>query len=190
MNFLGHSFFKEGSSLFLLGNVCGDFYKGLPHTLSLPEEMIEGIKFHRRLDSLTDSTSAVEKAKRALSAYGLYSGIIVDIYYDHFLSKNWKLLKGESLELHCEYLYSELSKNVEYIPAKSRTVVDHMIEENWFENYGDLEFIEKTLSRISRRISRENNVDKSIHNLRDNYSFFQENFFEFWRELEDKINKL
>lgn len=190
MNFLGHSFFKGRSSLFLMGNICGDFYKGLPHSLSLPEEMIEGIKFHRKLDSLTDSTSAVAKAKKELSQYGLYSGIIVDIYYDHFLAKNWQLLKGETLQLHCEFIYSELSKNSKYIPLRSRGVIDHMIEEDWFKNYEDLDFIKKTLLRISRRISRENNVKESIENLKDNYDFFQKNFFEFWRELNDKVNKL
>jgi len=190
MNFLGHSFFKGSSSLFLMGNICGDFYKGLPHSLPLPEEMIEGIKFHRKLDSLTDSTSAVARAKKELSQYGLYSGIIVDIYYDHFLAKNWLLIKGESLDLHCEHIYSELSKNSEYIPSRSKSVIDHMIQEDWFKNYGDLDFIEKTLFRISRRISRKNNVKESIDNLKNNYDFFQKNFFEFWRELDDKINKL
>jgi len=190
MNFLGHSFFKEGSSLFLLGNICGDFYKGLPASLLLPKEMIEGIKFHRKLDSLTDSTTAVSRAKKSLPEYGLYSGIIIDIYYDHFLAKNWMTLKNESLDLHCGYVYSELLKHSEYIPLKSRKIIDHMIDEDWFKNYKDLDFIEKTLSRISKRISRENNVEKSIDNLRNNYDFFQENFFEFWSELNNKINKL
>ena len=96
MNFLGHSCFKGNSDLFLIGNVCGDFYKGLPTSLSLPFDMVEGIKFHRRLDSLTDSASAAEVARRKLSKYGLFSGIIVDIFYDHFLAVNWHKINGTS----------------------------------------------------------------------------------------------
>jgi len=187
MNFLGHSYFKGNSPLFLTGNLCGDFYKGLPSSLNLPEEMVEGIKFHRKLDILTDSTLAVSEAKKKLLEYGLFSGIIIDIFYDHFLAVNWRSITGTSIDDHSHYVYSVVKRNSHLIPEKSKGAVTHMIEEDWFKSYQSIDFIEMTLNRISRRISRENNLSLSISSLKDNYNFFQENFFQFWDEINDNI---
>lgn len=190
MNFLGHSYFKGSSPLFLVGNVCGDFYKGLPKKLDLPAEMIEGVKFHRRLDIVTDSTSAVAKAKLQLSKYGRYSGIILDIFYDHFLAVNWKKLHDLPLEIYSKEVYIAITDSYQYIPLKSRKAVDHMIGEDWFISYRDLDFLYKTLKRVSNRISKENNIEDSIYDLKNNYDFFQKNFFEFWNELNKSIIKV
>lgn len=190
MNFLGHSYFKGCSSLFLVGNVCGDFYKGLPEKLELPSEMIEGIKFHRRLDRVTDSTLSVAKAKLQLLKYGRYSGIIVDIFYDHFLATNWNKLHDLPLEIYSKKVYSDITDAYQYIPLKSRVAIDRMIEEDWFSSYKDLDFLHKTLKRVSSRISKANNIEDSIYDLKDNYDFFKNNFFEFWSEINKNINKV
>lgn len=190
MNFLGHSYFSGYSSLFLVGNVCGDFYKGLPEKLELPSEMIEGIKFHRRLDSITDSTLSVAKAKLELLKYGRYSGIIVDIFYDHFLATNWNKLHDLPLEIYSKKVYTDITDAYQYIPLKSRIAIDRMIEEDWFSSYKDLDFLHKTLKRVSSRISKENNIEDSIYDLKTNYDFFKKNFFEFWSEINKNINKV
>ena len=190
MNFLGHSYFKGSSTLFLVGNICGDFYKGSPTSFSLPDDMVEGIKFHRKLDILTDSSSAVGRAKKKLSKYGIFSGIIVDIFYDHFLAVNLHKINGFPLGVHTSSVYSLLLENSYYIPLKSKSVIMHMIEEDWFGNYRDIEFIEKTLRRVSKRISRKNEIFLSVNELQENYDFFQENFLEFWDEINNKIKKL
>lgn len=187
MNFLGHSLFSKTSPLFLLGNVCGDFYKGRVDTLHLPEEVIEGIRFHRSLDSLTDSTEAFREAREKLSDYGLYSGIIVDIFYDHFLSLLWEEVSDTSLRKHCEYTYSVLEDHRDLIPEKSLSIIDHMREEDWFSSYRELPFIEKTLKRISRRISKDIDLSHSVRVLEGDYSFFKGNFYKFIREINSHI---
>ena len=67
----------------------GDFVKGSDYE-NYPIEIKNGILLHRQIDSFTDAHPIVLKSKKRLHThYGHYSGIVVDIFYDHFLAKNW-----------------------------------------------------------------------------------------------------
>jgi len=66
--------------------------------LDYPEEIKKGILLHRYIDTFTDANETFRISKHRLhKRYGHYSGVIVDILYDHFLAKNWTKYSDESL---------------------------------------------------------------------------------------------
>ncbi len=54
-----------------------------------PEIIRAGIKLHRLIDEFTDTHPAVEVSKaRIRDKYRKYSGVVVYMYFDHFLAAN------------------------------------------------------------------------------------------------------
>ena len=72
----------------VIGNFIADGIKGKKY-LEYPAAIQKGILLHRAIDSYTDSHPVVRQSSKRLHAnYGHYSGVIVDILYDHFLASN------------------------------------------------------------------------------------------------------
>ena len=53
MNFLGHLYLSKKNADFLIGNFIADEIKGKKY-LSYPNEIQNGILFHRKVDTFTD----------------------------------------------------------------------------------------------------------------------------------------
>jgi acyl carrier protein phosphodiesterase len=98
MNFLAHIYLSGNDNLLKIGNFMADSIRG-NHYLDYPDSLRKGILLHRHIDTFTDSHPIYRKSKHRLhSKYGHYSGVIMDIVYDHFLSKNWSVYSNEKLE--------------------------------------------------------------------------------------------
>lgn len=137
----------------MLGNFMGDFVKGNQYN-NYPEEVRKGILLHRKIDAFVDKHPIHKKTRdRLRTKYGLYSGIVVDIIYDHFLSKYW--LKYHSLPLH-EYtasVYSYLQNNIWQLPQRLQGMVPVLIKNDWLQLYGSVEGIERVIYGMSKRTS-------------------------------------
>lgn len=188
MNFLGHSYFKGQSDLFLIGNICGDFFKGNPQYMKLPKELIDGIIFHRTLDQITDSSKAFKDGKDKLIDFFPYSGVILDIYYDHFFAKNWDILSSITLAEHSHTTYTLLNSKLEYIPDNYIKAIRRMNEEDWFTSYKNIDFIELTLKRLSSRTYKKIDLSSSISLLINQYNFFENNFFDLLNEVSKSLS--
>ena len=89
MNFLAHIYLSGDSRELLIGNFIGDYVKGKDYE-KYPPAIQDGILLHRKIDWFTDDHSITKKAKKLVRGqYGLYAGIVIDIFYDHYLSANW-----------------------------------------------------------------------------------------------------
>ena len=89
MNYLAHLFLSEGTPESLIGNLLGDFVKGTAVNL-YSEEIRKGIDLHRKVDSYTDSHAIVRSSKSLVSSHRRrFAGVLIDVFYDHFLVKNW-----------------------------------------------------------------------------------------------------
>ena len=88
MNYLAHIYLSNEEEEITLGNFIADGVKGKKY-IQFPSGIQQGILLHRAIDSFTDTHPIVRKStKRLHKKYGHYSGVIVDILYDHF---NYKL---------------------------------------------------------------------------------------------------
>jgi acyl carrier protein phosphodiesterase len=194
MNFLAHIYLSGDSDLIKIGNFMADGVRGNKH-LELHSEIQKGIILHRFIDVFTDAHPVFRQStKRLHSNYHHFSGVIVDVFYDHFLSKNWNLYSDEKLEDYVANFYKSLDANHNLLTEKTLLMKPYMIQQNWLLSYQTIEGIEKILSQMDNRIKRESNIRLSVQELRLFYKEFEADFRIFFEDLRihssEKLNKL
>jgi len=176
MNYLAHIFLSRGQPDIMIGNFIADSIKGSKHD-SYPAEIQKGILLHRQIDTTTDAHPAFRQStKRLHKNYGHYSGIIVDIFYDHFLAKNWSEYSDIPLADYIQSFYKLLRDNFEILPANIQKMVPIMMEGNWLLIYADLEGIDRVLAGMNRRTKNRSGMDKAGQELKEFYTLFEADF--------------
>ncbi|MCK5774848.1 MAG: DUF479 domain-containing protein, partial [Bacteroidales bacterium] len=90
MNFLAHIYLSGKNKDIALGNLIGDMVKGRSYE-KYEQDIRIGLLLHRAIDDFTDKHELFLKSKRLLSQdFNRYAGIVLDIYYDHFLATHWR----------------------------------------------------------------------------------------------------
>ncbi len=173
----------------MLGNLLGDFVKG--NALGrFPPEVFEGIMNHRMVDLLTDSNSIVSSSRKLISkSRSRFSGVIIDIVYDHFLFRNWRLYSGIEVGEFIKTIYGNLSKHAVNMPPRAEFVIVKMIEEDWLNAYGTLEGIDTTFRRMSKRLRRENTLSSAVEELEVHYDVLSSHFLLFFPQLINQMCK-
>jgi acyl carrier protein phosphodiesterase len=183
MNYLAHGYLADTSEQFLIGSFMGDFVKGQIGNQYSPEIM-RGIMFHRKIDIFADRHEITLSSRNLFSQKTRrFAGIILDICYDHFLSKNWADYSDKTLPIFIDQVYDLLHKYREILPQRLKTVLPHMVHQNWLGTYLTLEGVEVTLNRISKRISRKNSLDGAMAEIRLHYDALENNFLAFFPDL-------
>lgn len=183
MNFLAHIYLSSDNELLTIGNFAGDGVKGTHYT-QFPLAMQAGIQLHREIDTFTDAHPIFRKStKRLHEAYGHYSGIIVDIFYDHFLAKNWEVYSEIPLDEYIQNFYHSLNTNFNVLPDRFKNLVPIMIDGNWLLSYASLEGIQSVLNGMNRRTKGRSKMNEATKELEMNYTDFEADFTEFFSEL-------
>ena len=183
MNFLAHIYLSGDNDLMKIGNFMADGIHG-KHFDTFPMEIQKGIILHRSIDTFTDTHPIFRQSTKRLHAnYHHYSGIIVDIFYDHFLAKNWNKYSDEKLEDYVEHFYRSLNDNYEFLNEKTQKILPYLIQQNWLLSYQTIEGIENVLVKMDNRMKRDSNMRFSVTELRTYYSEFEEEFTTFFEEL-------
>ena len=180
MNFLAHILLSGDSEDIQLGNFIGDYVKGKDY-LKYPDLIRKGILLHRAIDYFTDPHPVVQRSKAHLSnRYHKFSGIIVDIFYDHFLSVEWNRYSSVPLQEYIHNFYLRASLHFSKFPPLVKRFLPFFIINNWLESYQTVEGIESVLYRMSRRTSLPDEAQYAIHELVREYEAFREEFLEFF----------
>ncbi len=183
MNFLAHIYLSGDSDLIKIGNFMADGVRGNKH-LELHSEIQKGIILHRTIDTFTDAHPLFRKSTKRLHAnYHHFSGVIVDVFFDHFLAKNWDLYSDEKLEDYVANFYDSLNTNHDLLTEKAQMMKPYMIQQNWLLSYKTIDGIEKILSQMDNRIKRESNMRFSVQELRLFYKEFEDDFTIFFNDL-------
>lgn len=176
MNFLAHIYLSGDSEEILVGNFIADFIRGNRYG-QYSDEIIRGIHLHRGIDHFTDQHATVRKGiKRLRPLYGKYSSVLIDIFYDHFLAKNWDTYHDHSLEEHANYVYGVFSKYKNQMPERIQSFLPSMIQHNWLVNYGKFYGIERSLQSISKRAKFSNNMANAVDALKKDYKHLDKEF--------------
>ena len=183
MNFLAHIYLSDDNENIQLGNFFADSVKGKNY-LNYPLEIQKGILLHRFIDTFTDDHEMVRKSKKRLDPkYGLYKGIIIDIFFDHFLAKNWMKYSKRSLRDFTQQFYRNLERNFDLLPEKTKGMVPFLIDQNWLESYAKIEGIEAVLKGMDRRTQNKSKMDMAMTDLHLYYDEFEEDFSKFFPDL-------
>lgn len=190
MNFLAHVFLSGDNPQLMIGNFIADFVKGRSLSDRYSAEIVRGIELHRAIDEFTDQHIVVQRSKdRLRPKYRHYSGVIVDMYYDHFLSKNWADFHPISLDDFAQRFYALLKANKSILPEDVQRMMPYMIRGNWFLNYGYKEGIHRALSGMSRRTPYDSKMDEAVLDLSKHYALFENEFREFFPILKSFSEK-
>ena len=180
MNFLAHTYLSGGNEEIIVGNFMGDYVKGKNYLL-FPEQVKKGILIHRDIDTFTDMHEVTRRGKQRLaSRYHKYAGIIIDIFYDHFLASLWNSYSTLPLSEFVSRTYDLLKRNYKVLPDSIKRWFPTFLENNWMMAYTNVEGIELVLERMSANTSLPNHSAFAVDVLRNQYSVFMEDFLEFF----------
>ncbi len=183
MNYLAHVYLSGENEETLIGNFIADHVKGKA-ILGFSEGIKAGIKLHREIDRFTDSHPQFLKSKKRLARnYRKYAGVIVDMFYDHFLAANWQVYSNEGLEAFTHRVYRILMKKYLILPTKTKYILPFMAKSNWLMNYGNLEGLHRALSGIAKRTPFESGMENATGDLKNDYGLYEEEFREFFPEV-------
>jgi acyl carrier protein phosphodiesterase len=189
MNFLAHIYLSDNNDFIKIGNFMADGIRGNDY-LNYPDEIKKGIILHRYIDTFTDANEIFRISKHRLhERYGHYSGVIVDILYDHFLAKNWTKYSDESLTSFVYRFYQSLEDNYVILTPKTQRILPIMIEQNWLESYASIEGISKILYQMDYRTKFKSKMQFAVEELEAFYSDFENEFTLFFEELRNHVKE-
>lgn len=183
MNYLAHALLAGPAPGDRCGGVAGDFVKGLLPG-ELPASLAAGVVLHRRIDSFADGHSAFRASRARVSGERRrLSGVMVDLFYDHFLAVHWRSFCGIPLEQYVCELYAELNGHTAFLPARFGEVLVLMEGNNWLLNYRSVAAIAAALDRMAQhRLRRPNNLAGAGEELVKNYAGYEIDFLAFFPE--------
>lgn len=183
MNYLAHIYLSRDDELISIGNFMADHVKGSKYK-AYDIGLQKGILLHRQIDSFTDAHQIARTSKRRLDdRYGLYRGVIIDIFYDHMLAKNWQLYSDVTLADYTQLFYKRLNLHYHVLPEKVKYMSEYLIKDDWLLSYAQIDGIQKVLDGMNRRTGGRSNMNLAIRDLEEHYDQFENDFSLFFEEL-------
>jgi acyl carrier protein phosphodiesterase len=184
MNFLAHIYLSGENDLLKIGNFMADSIHGNRYE-EYQTDIKKGILLHRFIDSFTDAHPIYRKSKHRLhEKYGHYSGVIMDMFYDHFLAKNWTAYSNVSLEEYAARFYELLQTNFELLTEKVQGMYPYMVSRNWLVSYASISGLEVILFQMDHRTKNRVHMQNAIQELQLFYAEFESEFTQFFEALE------
>lgn len=185
MNFLAHAYLAHPSVPLVVGNFIGDFVKGKQMN-HYSDEISEGILMHREIDTFTDNHPVFKQSRnRIRKRYNHYSGVIMDIFYDHFLASNWLDYSEIPLSQFTGKIYGIIQDHEHIMPEKAKYMLPYMIEYNWLLNYASVEGIDRSLKGLSRRTAFRSGMEHAAKDLVRHYDDLENDFRLFFPDIVD-----
>jgi acyl carrier protein phosphodiesterase len=183
VNFLAHLFLSNGAPELLVGNLLGDFVKGRLDG-RFPPGIKQGILLHREIDSFTGQNGHFLRSKRRLDqSFGHYRGVLVDLFYDHFLAANWEDYADVPYCVFISDTWRVLCEHKEFLPDKLHRIIPLMFRD-WLPLYSDIGGIAAILHRMSlSRLKRANRLGEGDEALSRHYGGLYDDFQRFLPEL-------
>jgi len=187
LNYLVHLYLAGEDPELQLGSLMGDFVKGrIP--AEYPEKMALGLHLHRRIDSLAQNSPHTRQSRQRLHPkYSHGRGIIIDIFYDHFLASSWQDYSRVSLENYAAKFYRLLQTSHNQLPPDLQQVVPRMIEYNWLVSYQQRAVVGRALHKISQRLSRPLPLAEGVADLALHEALFNQDFRGFMTEATEFV---
>ncbi len=180
MNFLAHTYLSGCNEQIIVGNFMGDYVKGRYYG-HYPELVQKGIRIHRDIDYFTDMHEITRRNKqRVAPRYHKYAGIIIDIFYDHYLASLWDRFSDLPLSEFVKRTYDLLKRNYKELPDPIKRWFPTFLENNWMMAYQSVDGIELVLEKMAANTSLPDHSAYAVEVLSEQYEAFKEDFLEFF----------
>ena len=182
MNFLAHLYLAGDDEGLIVGNLMGDFVKGRLKG-DYPAAVERGIALHRRIDSFTGTNPHFLMSKRRIDvSFGHYRGVMVDLFYDHFLARHWGEYSDTDLSGFLNKMLRVAEKHHPLLPDRLSRFIPYIFAE-LLPSYLEISGIGRALERMSARSGRRNRLGEGANELKMNYEMLREDFRLFFPEL-------
>ena len=183
MNHLAHIFLAGPHAQAQLGGLLGDFWRGAPDP-EWPPAVRAGVGLHRKIDVYTDSHPFVVEARRLFVApLRRYAGILLDMYFDHALARDWSRYSDESLAALSTHMLDLVAANATQLPPDLLRFAHYMRNHGLFVGYAQRATIEQALVGISGRLRRANPLAEAGPELWQRTNALDETFARFFPDL-------
>ncbi|PLX22702.1 MAG: DUF479 domain-containing protein [Salinivirgaceae bacterium] len=183
MNYLAHLYLSGNDHQLIVGNFIGDAVKGKLF-MSYPDRIKEGILLHRSIDSYTDNHPIVKEAKLFFkNSYEKYSGVAVDMLFDHYLASNWKDFHKEPLASYVNVINRVLLSFFEYMPYRIQLMMPFWVKHRWPELYETKTGLYRVLNGMTYYTSMPKKVAMFQDVLSDNYLKLKDLFYLFFEDV-------
>ena len=188
MNYLAHLYLSHHDVGLLVGNFIGDHVANKDLAV-LPQSICSGVEMHRAIDQFTDTHPITRQLRSSLfDDYRHRSRVIVDLFYDHFLAKHWNIFSAMPLPEYALHCYKVLKSFEEYLPESSSRYLEAMHRYRWLEAYQTIDGLESILILMSQRTRYSSNLETGGKMLLDQYSLYENYFFEFFPDLKNHVS--
>ena len=189
MNYLAHLHLSGESEKMLVGNFIGDYIKGNKYLL-YEDEIARGILLHRHIDSFTDAHPLQREARLLFRPeFGLYSGIVVDFIYDHFLARNWDHYSPLRLPVFAKRVHAILLSHFSSLPLRVQGFLPFLIQHKRLVSYASVDGIIQSLKIMGKHSSLPSKSEEVERILLENYTELEINFEAFFTELLDFVSE-
>ena len=186
MNFLAHAFLAGNVETDRVGGVLGDFVKG-PLPAGLPPKLAAGVALHRAIDSFAERHPAFIASRARISAMRRrVGGVLVDLFYDHLLARDWAQHHALALPAYAARVYAELRAHAPGLPARASEIAVSMQLGDWLSSYRDLAHVGEAIDRMAiHRMRRANPLGGGVEEFLADADGFSADFAAF---LPDALN--
>lgn len=186
MNFLAHLFLADRTDDARIGSILADFTAGRIEDLreKYGAAITRSIQQHRAIDRFTDTHPTVQHSMACLEPeHGIFSGIIVDVAYDHFLLKHWPHFTDEPVEAFIDATHAALRRVDGRFPPRFQSAVPWIIQSQLLLSYRTLDGVSLALTRMSYRFTRKTTLHLAGRSLQRCYQVLDADFLTFFPEL-------
>jgi acyl carrier protein phosphodiesterase len=184
MNYLAHLYFSDPEPMAWAGSLMGDFLKG-PLPADVDPQLLKHLRLHRKIDSFAqDSASFQASCRRLDSRYRFGRGILVDVFYDHFLACHWPEFSERTLEDFSHEVYQALNDCRQLLPPGLQNLLPRMVRDNWLVSYRQPEVVGNVLNALERRLKHRLPLGRGSEDLQRHRAELQSDFKAFMAEAE------
>lgn len=155
------------------GTLIADHVRG--NNLSMFAPRVEqGIRLHRRIDALVDTSSAVIALKPLVGApLRRYAGILFDIFFDHALIGDWSSYSSTPLDRFTQEIYLDLANAEAMMPPATSSMAKRMRQFDTLTSCSTIAGCANTLDRIARRLKRPVDLAVAVNTLEQHHATIQ-----------------
>ena len=194
MNWLAHVLLSEPNVQFRLGNLLADVVRGAQRDV-MSTDFVRGAACHKAIDAFTDAHPVVKRSRARIgSEHRRFSGVLIDVFYDYYLARNWERYSPVALDVYTAAFYASAQAHVIELPPVARTMLERIIRYDLLGSYARVDGVERALRRISTylesRWHKQFALDLGVRDLIAHEAELAADFHEFFPTLQVHVGSL
>ena len=194
MNWLAHVFLSEPNVQFQLGNLLADVVRGAQRD-AMSTDFVRGAACHKSIDRFTDAHPVVRRSRARIgSEHRRFSGVLIDVFYDYYLARNWERYSPIALDVYTAAFYASTQAHLIELPPVARTMLERIIRHDLLGSYARVDGVERALRRISTylesRWHKQFALDQGVRDLIAHEAALATDFHEFFPTLQVHVGSL